>query len=82
MSRRKDPLTAAQGIFSKAAPEAAGLLVELLHSEDATLAQRLSCAESILSRALGKAGGPAGQGKEETGPLEVRFDPDARECAQ
>lgn len=79
MSPRKDPMDKAQAIFTKAAPAAAGLLVELMHSEEATVAQKLSCAESILSRVLGKAGTPL---REEAAALTVSFTEQTEACAK
>lgn len=79
MRSKKDPLTTAQNIFAAAAPDAASLLVELLRSEEASVAQRLSCAESILGRALGKTGAPI---KEEPAGIEVLFSPEAKECVK
>lgn len=76
--RKQDPLTAAQKIFTAAAPAAAALLADTLQSEDATVAQRISCAESILSRVLGKTGAA----KEEPQPLRVSFSPEAADCAR
>ncbi|MEG0804441.1 MAG: hypothetical protein RSF90_05750 [Pygmaiobacter sp.] len=69
----------AQEIFVSAAPEAAGFLAEMMRSEEASATQRLACAESILSRALGKAGASAAGSAEQ---VEVLLSDEARECAQ
>lgn len=79
MSRRKkDPVGAAQQIFNAAAPAAAALLAGMLESEDASVAQRIACAESVLTRALGKTGTQ----KEETEPVQVTLSPEAAACAR
>ena len=78
-AKTKTGLRLAQDIFTAAAPEAAKLLTEMMQSEEASVAQRMACAESVLSRAMGKAGATAVQEPE---PVKVTFSQAAKEYAK
>lgn len=77
--KTKTSLRRAEEIFAQAEPEAARLLTELMQSEEASVAQRMACAESVLSRAMGKAGAAAVQ---EAEPIKVIFSQAAKEYAK